>query len=336
MRAAVVKNLKEFDIKDLQKPTLKDKGAIIKIIGCGLCGSDIVKLLHGSHINKVLGHEVLGTIEEINSTTSFKKGDKVVLAHHIPCFNCDYCRKHNYSMCEKFKKTNITPGGFAEYIYITEDHLKNTVFHAPQNLNDSTSVFMEPLACCLRAIKRANTEKNDNVMVIGLGSIGLLMGQAAKCYGAKVSGCDILDERIALAQKVGFDNVFKSGSDEKTSSEFKSKTKKTGADIVFLTSGSKSSLSLALKCVRNGGVILVFASISDDDLGFANNQIYYRELTVLGSYSPACSDLEEALTLLKDGKINVNCFKKEYSLDNINNAISDTLNKKILKAYIKI
>ena len=97
MRAAVVKNLKEFDIKDLQKPTLKDMGAIIKIIGCGLCGSDIVKLLHGSHINKVLGHEVLGTIEEINSTTSFKKGDKVVLAHHIPCFNCDYCRKHNYN-----------------------------------------------------------------------------------------------------------------------------------------------------------------------------------------------------------------------------------------------
>ena len=78
-------------------------------------------------------------------------------------------------MCEKFKKTNITPGGFAEYIYITEDHLKNTVFHAPHNLNDSTSVFMEPLACCLRAVKRANTEKNDNVMVIGLGSIGLLM-----------------------------------------------------------------------------------------------------------------------------------------------------------------
>lgn len=239
-------------------------------------------------------------------------------------------------MCETFKKTNIIPGGFSEYIYITEDHLRNTVFLAPQNLKDTTSVFMEPLSCCLRAIKRANTEKDDNVMVIGLGTIGLLMGQAAKCYGAKVSGCDIIDERISIAQKVGFDNVFKFESDEKTSQEFKSNTKKTGADIIFLTSGSKSSISLALNCVRDGGIILVFASISDDNLGFANNQIYYRELTVLGSYSPACSDLQEAITLLENGKINVDGFTKDYSLENINNAISDTLNKEILKAYIKI
>ena len=336
MRAAVVKTLKEFEIQDIPKPNLKEKGAIIKIIGCGLCGSDIVKLLHGTHIDKVLGHEVLGVIEEINTKTKFKKGDKVVLAHHIPCFNCDYCRKHNYSMCEQFKKTNIIPGGFAEYIYITENHLKNTVFLAPQNLKDTVTIFMEPLSCCLRAVKRAHTEKNDNVMVIGLGTIGLLMGQAAKCYGAKVSGCDIIDERISIAQKVGFENVFKFESDEKTSQEFKLKTKKTGADIVFLTSGSKSSISLALECVRNGGIILVFASISDDNLGFANNQIYYRELTVLGSYSPACSDLKEALSLLEEGKVNVENFTQDYSLENINNAILDTLNKKILKAYIKI
>lgn len=336
MKAAAVKNLKEFEIKNLQKPQLQNKGAIVKVLGCGLCGSDIVKLVHGTHIDKVLGHEVIGLIEQIDSETNFQKGDKVVLAHHIPCFDCAYCRKGNYSMCEKFKKTNIFPGGFSEYIFISEDHLKNTVFIKPENLKDSTAVFMEPLACALRAVKRANTQKDDNVLVIGLGSIGLLMGQAAKCYGADVSGCDIIDERLDFAKQKSFDKTFKFESDEKTSKDFKSQTKQTGADIVFLTSGSKSSISLALQCIRNGGVILVFASISDDFAGFTNNDIYYRELTVLGSYSPSCKDLEKALELLKNGKVNVEGFMSEYSLENINTAVEDTFNKKTLKAYIKI
>ncbi len=337
MKIARIKTSKEIETADMPKPELTEKGAIVKIEGCGLCGSDIVKLLHGKGIEgRVLGHEVIGEISEINSNTNFKVGDKVVLAHHVPCFECDFCKKQNYSMCEKFKKTNIIPGGFAEYIYITEDHLKNTTFHAPKNLSPATSVFMEPLACCLRAIKRAKTEKDDNVLIIGLGSIGLLMGQAAKCYGAKVSGCDIFEDRLEIAQKVGFDHSFKFESDEETSSKFKNSTKKIGADIVFLTSGSKSSISLALDCVRNGGTILVFASIPQDEEGFANNQIYYRELTVLGSYSPSCDDLREALELLTHKKINVEGFTTEYPLEKINEAIKDTQTKKTLKAYIKI
>ena len=150
MRTAVAQNQK-IEIKDVPCPELKDfnnKGAIVKVLGCGLCGSDIVKFLHDGN-EKVLGHEVVGEIVDIKPKfmSKFKVGDKVVLGHHVPCMKCDYCLNKNYSMCRQFKETNIIPGGFSEYIYVSPLHLKNTVFKVPKNLDDMEISFMEPLAC---------------------------------------------------------------------------------------------------------------------------------------------------------------------------------------------
>ena len=98
-------------------------------------------------------------------------------------------------------------------------------------------------------------------------------------------------------------------------------------------SGAKSALEFALKSVRNGGKIVVFSSISDDEMGYQNNQIYYRELTVLGSYSPSPTDLKEALNLLENKEVKVEGLSSEYAL---NQAVLDTINNKIMKAFIKI
>ena len=107
-------------------------------------------------------------------------------------------------------------------------------------------------------------------------------------------------------------------------------------DKVFLASGSEKSISLALKCVRNGGIICVFASVSSCEKGFSNNEIYYRDLTVFGSYSPASSDLKDSLNLLKNNIIKVDRLITEYKFDETNQAIQDTLSNSIIKAYIKI
>ena len=106
MRASVIfKN--SFVCKNIDKPILEGKGAIIKVIGCGLCGSDIVKFQHKFvKEGQVLGHEVVGEIIEINSDSDFKIGDKVAVAHHYPCFECDFCKKGHPSMCKTFKNSN--------------------------------------------------------------------------------------------------------------------------------------------------------------------------------------------------------------------------------------
>ncbi len=334
MKAAVLRSGK-FNIENIDKPQLKDKkGAIVKVIGCGLCGSDIVKLKTGmAKDGSVLGHEVVGEIVEVNTDTKFKTGDIVAMGHHVPCFNCLYCFSGHYSMCRHFKTTNIFPGGFAEFIYVSEEHLNNTVFYVSEHLTEIEASFLEPLACCIRAVKRAGLEQNSKNLIIGLGSVGILMGQASKAFGNEVFGCDLIKERVMLSEDLGFDKSFISDN-ESILTEMKNYAP-IGFDNVFLTAGASSGLDFAVKAARDGANIVVFSSVKDNN-GFKNNDIYYRELTVMGSYSPSPMDLEDSMNLISSGKVDVNGLSVVYNLENLNEALNDTISNKIMKAYIKL
>lgn len=301
------------------------KGALVKVLGCGLCGSDIVKLTqHRAKQGTVLGHEIVAFITDINSDTNFKVGDTIITSHHIPCGKCEYCKNGNVSMCRHFKETNIFPGGFSEYVFVSEEHLRNVAYLKPKNLTNDEVAFYEPLACCIRAVKRAGLRQNSTALVVGLGSIGILMAQALKAFGMNVIGCDLITSRVELLKNLGIE-AFKV-------TEMCDSIK---ADGVFMTSGSDKAIPTALKYVRDGGKILVFSS-TPQNFGYANNEIYYRELTVLGSYSPSPADLKDSFELLKNKDVKVSGLSTEYNLENVQKAINDTLDNKILKAYIKI
>ncbi len=324
MKSAKLINSKVV-ITDVEKPKLNSKGAIIKVFGCGLCGSDIVKIKHATPKDESsikLGHEVVGQIVEINSDTDFKEGDIVALGHHYPCFNCDYCRIGAYSMCETFKKSNIEPCGFSEFIKVDENHLKYTVYSVPKNLEYQEIAYLEPLACVIRAIRRAgytldSDNSKSNSLVIGLGSIGLITAEALKAFGVKAFGYDINKGRTDFAKKYGV--------------EFK----KDSYDCIFMTSGSSKAIDTALEYVRNGGKIIVFSSVENDS-GYRNNDIYYRELSVIASYSPSVEDYKISYDFLCNKKVNVSDTTTIYSLDNLPRAIEDSICGKIFKAYIKI
>ncbi len=333
MRTAQVEDnkivIKESDDLKLDE----QKGAIVRILGCGLCGSDIVKFREKLvHNGAVLGHEIVAEITEINSDTDFKVGDKIVSSHHIPCGKCIYCKHGNVSMCEHFKQTNIFPGGFSEYVYLSEEHLKNVAHKIPQGISDEEISFYEPLGCCIRAIKRCDLIEGDKVLVVGLGSIGLLMGEGIKAMGYKVFGCDLIEERIKLGGYLGIES-YNSGDLDEFARIINQKS--GGIDAVFMTSGADKAIDVALKVVRKGGKILVFSS-TPKNCGYTNNEIYYKELTVLGSYSPSPLDLDDSFRLLTSGKINVKGLTTVYPLDEIQQAFEDTISNKILKAYIKM
>jgi L-iditol 2-dehydrogenase len=326
MKIAVVNNDK-IVVKNVEDIKLgSQKGAVVKVLGCGLCGSDIVKFIHKIAQNDtVLGHEIVAQVVEINSETDFKEGDVIVTSHHIPCGKCVYCKHGNVSMCEHFKSTNILPGGFSELVYLSEEHLKNVAHLKPENLTEVEASFYEPLGCIVRAVKRANLLDGDTALVVGLGSIGILTAQALKAFGVNVIGCDLIQERIEFLKELGIEAL----DVRNLSSDFV-------ADGIFMTSGADKAIDTALKYVRNGGKILVFSSTPHNETSYPNNEIYYRELTVLGSYSPSPSDLEKSLELLKTGKVKVKAISSEYSLENIQQAFDDTMSNRIMKAYIKI
>ncbi len=328
----------------IDKPELKNNNAIVKVLGCGVCGSDLLKL-DRSLVSEgtVLGHEMVGVITEISDELAakyqVKTGDRIVSSHHVPCGHCDYCLNKQESLCLEFKNTNFKPGAFCQYLELSEGHLKNTVLKIPDHISNEEASFTEPVACCLKAIKRSGLiQRRGKVkaLVIGLGSIGLIMGQLLKLateLGAisndiSVTGIDLIENRLALAKQLGFDNTIMNQHALRASDG--------SYDYIFLTAGASSSIETATKAAKDGATIVVFSSIKGEQ-SFDNNAIYYRELTITSSYSPNLEDLKEALDLISQNKIRVNSLITHKSnLENLGTNIAKAKTEQGIKVYLDL
>ncbi len=184
MKAVTYYSYDDIRVENTTVPSITDHELLVKVDGCGLCGSDIMKIVQHASPPVKLGHELTGTIvEKGREVSNFAMGQRVIVAHHVPCGICHYCKHGNYSMCASFKASNIDPCGFAEYIRVPAEHVQHTTLPLPASLSAEEGSFVEPLACCVRAVRRTPLLPGDSVVVMGLGSIGLLMVQAFKAVG---------------------------------------------------------------------------------------------------------------------------------------------------------
>ena len=325
MRIAAIQSDGSLAVEERPIPTIGNGELLLQVMACGLCGTDILKFQKRNlPSGTVLGHEVAGIVVEVRSEKGFAKGDRVLVAHHVPCGQCHYCRHGSVSMCEQFKKTNLDPGGFAEFLRIPAKHVQNTALKIPESLSFEEASFAEPLACCVRAFQRSELLKGDSILVVGLGSIGLMLVQMFVAYGMKVSATDLMPERCDLAQKFG-------------ASLFDSKTRPTSKfDMVMLTAGNPPLLTQTLEWVRSGGTIHFFSSLSaEGPIPFDFNQVYHRELKLLSTYSSSPDSLKEALKLLTEQKVQVkDLITLRSSLEELGVAVSQALSRKTLKAVI--
>ena len=273
-------------------PKVSERGALLRVTGCGLCGSDLDKFLgKKAPPGTVLGHEVTGVIEQIAANDHLSVGDRITTAHHVPCGTCQYCLNDSESMCCVFKATNLDPGGFAEYLALSEGHLANTVFKIPDHISDAEASCVEPLACVLKAVRRSPKLQNGKVSIIGLGFIGMLAAQAYQRLGYQVTGLDIDPTRQQLAQQQGWIT-----GPTPTDAQ---------ADLVFLTVANEATIAQALTLLRDGGTVVLFAGpVTHKQVAFPVEDLYFREISVIPSYSPAREDLQEAARLIFTGQIN--------------------------------
>ena len=333
MKAILYKHSEGAALRDVPVPKIGPGELLLAVDACGLCGTDIMKLATRAK-QAILGHELAGRIAKLGEgVRGFKEGDRIVVAHHVPCLDCHYCRRQSYSMCRQFKSTNIDPGGFAEFVRVPELHVRHTTLRFPDALAPFSASQTEPLACCLRNAKRLGLRAGDTALVVGLGSIGMLMAQLLSHLDVEVVGLDLDCSRAAALSPWGRGFT----DEEALLPALREQTSNRGADAVVFTAGTPALFTHSLAWVRDGGVLNVFSSFHPDpDASLDLNAIYHRELTVVSSYSPSLEDLREALALISSGAVRVHELSpKAYPLEGFDDALQGLREKKILKAIFK-
>lgn len=307
MKAVIYHRYDDVRVEDVPIPAIGPDELLLRPSGCGLCGSDIAKIVGRAEPPVVLGHELAGRVEAVGAAvTAFCPGDRVVVAHHVPCGACHYCLHGHPSMCAAFKASNIFPAGFAEYVRVPAENVRQTTILLPDYLSDEAATFTEPLACCVRAVRRSALLPGDTALIVGLGSIGLQMGQAVKALvdGAQVIGLDLLEHRLEMARALGFDLALHAGASDLTE-EVRAQTEGRGVDVAVLTAGGAQAVQQALRLVRAGGLLNLFACPPGLVAPLDLEAIYHRELTLTSSYSSSPADLRKALELLSTGQAQV-------------------------------
>lgn len=341
MKASVCYKKNDLRTEDLPTPEISDNEVLIKMLACGLCGTDIQKI-RGDSVTKptVLGHEVVGQIvKKGKNINNYQLGDRVITAIHVPCFTCHYCNKGHYTICEQFRTNNIDPGGFAEFIRIPELHLKHLTHKVSDNVTDEEATLIEPIACCLHGLNQADIRPDDSVLIMGAGTIGILHAQLAKIKGAnKVIVSDMSEYKLRKALKVGCDYAINI-TEKDIISEVNQITNGQGVDVIVIAAGVSSLVSDAVNMVRRAGRIIVFSGFDKNKLVTLDASRFFKdEISIIGTYSVTPYEFPEALDLLEKRKLNTDeMITHVFPLDKLSEAIDLSTDPKqsVLKVIIK-
>lgn len=296
MKAAYWYNNRDIRIEDIPTPKPKHNEMLVKVISCGICGSDIVEWYRLPRAPLIQGHEVGAQVVTVGkSVKKYKPGDRVFIAPKVPCMTCTYCRNGHYPQCSEIKER--LPGGFAEYILVPEILIENGTYPLPENITYDQSTFIEPLACVVRAQRLAGVKKGQTVLVIGCGMSGLLHVKLASTKGCKIIAADINKTKLNLALQMGAD-IAVNATDDIATVLIEETGKK--ADIVFLCASADSAVEQTWKCVDKGGIIVLFAvPAPDKKVVVPVNDFWMKEMTILTSYYCGPPDIIESMKLIE-------------------------------------
>ena len=210
-------------------------------------------------------------------------GRRVVVPNSAPCGSCDACGRGEETLCE-----NLFPllnGAYAEYVLVPARIAEKNLLPVPRGLPAEIAAMVEPLACCLHGIERAEIEPGERVTVLGLGPIGLMLCAAAKDAGADVTAAGGREERRALAAAFGAHL-----GDAR------------GADVVIEAAGTLEAWREAIDLVRPGGRVVFFGGVPQGtEIGIDTYRLHYEQLTLRGVFHHAPRHVRAALAFLASG-----------------------------------
>jgi len=309
MKALVLEEYNKLVYKDVPDPQPKANEVLVKVMACGICGSD-VHGLDGSTGRRIppmiMGHEASGVIIKTGGDVkNWRSGDRVTFDSTVYPLDDWYTLQGMYNLSDNREVLGVSPGtykrdgAFAEYVIIPQ----HILYKIPENVTYEQAAMTEAVAVALHSINISEIKPGDRCVVVGAGMIGIFLLKLLRMSGAsKIIAIDICSERLEQAKKAGADYAFL--STEKTLAEKISEiTNNRGADITFEAVGKSETVNLAIEILRKGGKTVLVGNISPK-VEFPLQKVVTRELKVLGSCAIR-GEYEVVLDLLQSGKINV-------------------------------
>jgi len=343
MKTVVLYSSKDVRIEQREIPDVKTGEVLVRIKAVGICGSDLEYFKNG-RIGKfiveeplILGHESAGDVVKIASDVcDLKVGDRVALEPGVGCGECIYCKTGKYNICPnvKFMATPPIDGSFAEYVAFPA---KN-VFKIPDNMSYEEAALMEPLSVALNATKRGNIRPGDKVIILGVGTIGLLVTQMSKVRGAtEIVVSDVIKSRLSVARQLGATTAI-DVNNKNIEKEINKLFSGLRADVAFEACGAAATVQQAIRVVKPGGKVVLIGLANIEHIPIDTTEVIFNELSIKGSMRYA-NTYPRGIDLVSKGYVNVkSLITHKFSLDETGEALNfvDTHKNEVIKAVIEV
>ena len=335
MRALLWTAAEVMEWTEVEKPHPKEGEVLIRVESVGICGSGIEGYLGHNSLRippLIMGHEFCGRIERLgNESKGLKKGQKVVVNPLIYCGECNACRKGLTQLCSTRKIVGIhRSGAFGEWVTVPSC----AVIPVPEELSAFRAALAEPLACSLRATRRAmKNHEFAHVVVFGAGGIGLLCAKIARLLSAdKVIILDTNQERLQVALNVAADYIFNPNEPD-YQEEIKKVVGEKGIDVVIDAAGFQQTRSVSVEMINPGGTIMN-VGLGIDETELRINYLIRSEIEILGSFCYTAQDFYDAVNLLIEGRISEEGWTEIRHISEGNEAFQDLINGRVTSGKI--
>jgi threonine dehydrogenase-like Zn-dependent dehydrogenase len=300
MLAAVLVEPKRFDLQRVKIPAVGRDEVLIRVARTGICGTD-VHIFNGHYaadrLPLVPGHEFCGTVAVL--------GQAVVADINIGCGTCYWCRRNEILNCPSMTQVGIgQDGAFAEYVVVPA----RLVIPVPDGMPAELQALAEPVACVVRAARKARVGFGQSAVVLGAGPIGNLHVQMLRlCGAAPIIVADLSEDRCRMALDVGADAAISDPA--RLKDEVLARTAGRGADLVVESVGSPRLYALSFELIRKGGHVAFFGITGPGETVAVDIlRTVLEENSVKGSVAGMGEDMHDALTLLAHGRFRTDAF----------------------------
>ncbi len=292
----------DLRLEDVPLPAPGRGEIVLRITACGLCPGEVMDWYLARKAPVPLGHEPVGEVVETGEGAGFAIGERVFVHHHAPCLTCRPCRRGDFVHCATWRPRRLIPGGLATYAVVQAPAVITDTLRVPDGVSDDAATFVEPVACVVKSVRRARVRDGDRVLVVGLGVMGLLhlLVLRAIARPSLLLAADRLPDRLARAG--GIADALVDVSRRPLAEAVAQATDGEGADVVIVGPGTVEALEAGRQAVAPGGTLVVFTPAPPDARWpLPVHDVFFKETTIVPSYSAGPDDTREALRLLAAG-----------------------------------